>query len=104
MDNPYVAVIARKLRNLRKKYDKILAVEAQSAAGKKLDEEQLGMLSSKQSIEKSLSDLEALKTSLEEVAKQQVFFYCSTIYLSIVPIISPPTHPHTHTARRGREN
>jgi hypothetical protein len=40
-------------------------------SGKALDEEQLILMSSKPSVEKSLLDLKALQVSLEEVAKEE---------------------------------
>lgn len=71
-ENPYVAVASRKYRNLRKKMDKILKVEAQVKEGKKLNEEQSVLLSSKSSVERAISDVESIKQQLEEVARQEL--------------------------------
>lgn len=71
-ENPYVAVVSRKSRNLKKKLERILKVEAQLKEGKKLNEEQLILVASKSSLEKALTDVESIKTQLEEVAKQEL--------------------------------
>ena len=58
-----------------------MKIEIQQLAGKVPDEEQLILLASKQSVERSITDVGTLKTQLEEVAKQieQVLFYdCSS--------------------------
>jgi len=71
LDNPFVAVVARKQRNLKKKVDRIQTIEEQYRAGKTLDEEQLILVSSKPAIEKQLADFKVIKAQLEDVAKQQ---------------------------------
>eukprot|EP01031_Cornospumella_fuschlensis_P046368 gene46368-56779_t len=70
-ENPYLAVVAKKNRNLKKKLDKILQVEQQQAANpsKVLQPEQIALLQSKSSVERSISDLKAVREALEEVAK-----------------------------------
>ena len=50
--------------------EKIVKIEIQQLAGKVPDEEQLTLLASKQSVERSITDIGALKAQLEEVAKQ----------------------------------
>ena len=52
--------------------EKIVKFELQLASGKLLDEEQLALVHSKKSVEKSLTDIAAIKAQLEEVAKEQV--------------------------------
>ncbi|KAJ1438300.1 hypothetical protein B484DRAFT_214953 [Ochromonadaceae sp. CCMP2298] len=69
-DNPYLAVVAKKLRNTKKKLDRILNAEAQLSSGKPLDEEQKVLFASKGAVEKSLADMKALLVALEEVAKE----------------------------------
>jgi hypothetical protein len=69
VENPYVAVIARKHRNLKKKLEKIAKAESQLSLGKVIDEEQQILLASKKAIEKSVTDLLQLRQQLEEVAK-----------------------------------
>jgi len=68
--NPYLIVVGKKLRSLKKKLEKIVKIEVHKLTGKDLEEEQLILLANKQGIEKSITDLEALKIQLEEVAKQ----------------------------------
>jgi hypothetical protein len=70
-DNPYVAVVGRKQRNLKKKLEKITKAEAALEAGKTLDEEQNVLLSTKPQVERALADFAAVRLQLEEVAKQQ---------------------------------
>lgn len=50
--------------------ERISKIELQQLSGKEPDEEQLVLLSSKLSIEKSVTDITTLKQQLEEVAKQ----------------------------------
>mmetsp|Transcript_14422 Transcript_14422/g.15090 ORF Transcript_14422/g.15090 Transcript_14422/m.15090 type:complete len:592 (+) Transcript_14422:65-1840(+) len=71
-ENPYVAIVSRKSRNLKKKLERVIKVESQLKEGKKLNEEQLVLVASKASLEKALSDVESIKTQLEEVAKQEL--------------------------------
>lgn len=71
IENPYVGTVARKLRNLKKKLEKIATYEAQRASGKALDKEQMALLETKSSLEKSVYDLASIKTQLEEVAKAE---------------------------------
>ena len=47
-----------------------MKIEIQQLAGKVPDEEQFTLLASKQSVERSITDIGALKAQLEEVAKQ----------------------------------
>ena len=47
-----------------------MKIEIQQLAGKVPDEEQLILLASKQSVERSITDIGVLKAQLEEVAKQ----------------------------------
>ncbi|CAE7548291.1 unnamed protein product [Symbiodinium microadriaticum] len=69
-ENPYVAVAGRKSRNLRKKLEKIMKIEAQKMEGlKPLNDEQLVLLTTKGSVEKALHDIESIKTQLEDVAR-----------------------------------
>jgi len=70
-DNPYVAVVAKKHRNLKKKMEKIIKIEAQIQSGKALDEEQKIMYTTKSSVEKSLTDLKAILSAFEDVAKEE---------------------------------
>jgi hypothetical protein len=56
---------------LLSRHEKILKCETQLQSGKALDEEQLILMTSKPSVEKSLLDLKALQVSLEEVAKEE---------------------------------
>eukprot|EP01041_Mallomonas_annulata_P008533 gene8533-17600_t len=76
-ENPYVAVVSRKYRNLKKKLDKIVKIEAQQKAGKAIIEEQLILLAGKSAVEKALADVESIKTQLEEVAKEQALLVLS---------------------------
>ena len=70
--NPYLAVVHKKLRSLRKKAERIKALEQEIAVGTQkagtLNQEQIALLNSKASVERSIVDIEALKAQLEEVA------------------------------------
>ncbi len=59
-----------------------MKIEIQQLAGKVPDEEQLTLLASKQSVERSITDIAALKAQLEEVAKQ-IEVVCHDRYFSI---------------------
>ena len=67
-ENPYIAVISKKCRNLKKKLNQIQKVDEQLAIGKILNEEQRVLLSTRPMFERQLQDLDALKSQLEEVA------------------------------------
>lgn len=45
MDNPYLNVVNKKLRALRKKFERIVTLESQVREGKILNEEQVSELS-----------------------------------------------------------
>jgi hypothetical protein len=51
--------------------EKIMKVDAQRLEGKVLNEEQLVLLSSRPAVERSLADIDALKSQLEDVAKER---------------------------------
>lgn len=70
-ENPYVAVVTKKIRNLRKKLKNIEQLDASRASGAVLNEDQLATLGSKQNIERQIQDLESMKISLEEVVATQ---------------------------------
>lgn len=71
-ENPYLAVVNRKARNLRKKLASIAKAEAQLLTGKALNEEQLVLLASKPSVERAISDIDIIRVQLEDVAKDLV--------------------------------
>jgi hypothetical protein len=75
-ENPYVAVVAKKHRNLKKKLERIAKIEQQLTSGKPLDSEQQQLFNSKGSVEKAVKDLASLKQQLEEVALQQSVSFC----------------------------
>jgi len=70
-ENPYVAVVTKKIRNLRKKLKNIEQLEASRASGAVLNEDQLTTLGTKQNIERQIQDLDGLKSSLEDVVATQ---------------------------------
>jgi len=53
--------------------EKVTTYEVQLADGKTLNNEQLAVLNSKKSLEKSVFDLSSMKSQLEEVAKVSQF-------------------------------
>jgi len=69
--NPYIAVVARKQRNLKKKLERISNVEKSFKDGKSLDEEQLVLIGSKQNVEKSLLDLSSLRQTMDEIEEEE---------------------------------
>lgn len=102
-ENPYVSVLAKKLRGLRKKMDRIKALEEQQASGKAsqnvasifsflssymshpllfpwqkktqaLDEAQLTLLQSKEGIERLFKEVETLRTQVRVYAF--IFLMC----------------------------
>lgn len=71
LENPYVAVVTKKIRNLRKKLKNIEQLETSRASGAILNEDQLITLGTKQNIERQIQDLDGVKTSLEDVVASQ---------------------------------
>ena len=67
-DNPYVAVVVKKLRNLKKKVEKVSKLDGELKAGKPLNSDQLQSIKSLGELERSLADIESIKVQLEEVA------------------------------------
>lgn len=55
--------------------DKISKMESQQASGKLLNEEQLLLLSTKASVDRSLAELDPIRTQLEELAKEVLIYY-----------------------------
>jgi hypothetical protein len=80
-ENPFVSIVSRKIRYLKKKLDKIHKCESQLTTEKALplDNDQLLLLATKPSLEKALTDLESIKSQLEDVAKL-VSSYLVTIF------------------------
>ncbi len=62
--------------------EKIATYEAQRASGKVMDKEQLALLETKSSLEKSVYDLSSIKTQLEEVAKVGINDLYSRFFLT----------------------
>ena len=54
LENPYVAVVTKKIRNLRKKLKNIEQLETSRASGAILNEDQLITLGTKQNIERQI--------------------------------------------------
>ena len=54
VENPYVAVVSKKCRNLRKKLTQILKIEESRASGMVLNEDQLSLLGTRQNIQRQL--------------------------------------------------
>lgn len=52
------------------RYEKIVKIELKLSSGSKLNEEQIAVLSTKSSVEKSLSDIHAVKLQIEEIANE----------------------------------
>ncbi len=87
MENPYIACIIRKQRNLKKKYETIMKTEAKFAAKKEtITPEQLVLLATKEDVEKTIADLQGIRTALEEIAKVFLINF-------IILFLSPPGSP-----------
>jgi hypothetical protein len=67
-DNAYVAVVYRRVRNLRKRLAKVNEFEALQNSGSALDVGQIEALQSKSVLEKNAADMEAILESLKEIA------------------------------------
>jgi hypothetical protein len=93
IENPYIAVANRKVRNLKKKLQNIQKVEAQVATGKSLNEEQLVLLSTKPAVERAMLDIEALKAQLEEVAKEVGLIELNTAAAAAAAAAAAPEEP-----------
>lgn len=80
--------------------DKILKIETQIQEGKVLDEEQKIMYSTKSSVEKSLSDLKAILSAFEEVAKE-VLRISHLLFCVTVPHYVPYCNDHIKKERES---
>lgn len=72
--------------------EKIVKCEVQLASGKALNDEQLQLLGSKTVIEKTLIELDAIRSQLEEVAKEQASAPAN-IDAPIAPTVIPEAAP-----------
>ena len=72
VENPYVAVVSKKYRNLKKKADKVSKLHLDLQSGKDLNVDQLQTIKTLGELERSLADIEAIKYQLEEVANSDV--------------------------------
>ena len=72
MENPYLQVISRRSRNLKKKLNKVDEAEQKMKSGKTLNDEQLSLVASKGLVERMLSELDAIRASLEEVEAEEL--------------------------------
>lgn len=73
-ENPYVSVVAKKIRALKKKLSKISALEKKvtETANNALNEDQTELLNSKERVQQALADNESLKTHFEEIAAAEL--------------------------------
>lgn len=69
--NPYITIIAKRLRNLKKKLKKCDEVEAIRVSGKPLLEEQLAVLASRLTVERNIEDFESIKAAMMELWKDE---------------------------------
>jgi len=69
-DNPYLNVLSKRLRNLRKRLLKIRDFEKEKADGKVLNTEQLEAVATKSFLERSIADMDLLMEQLAAVAKE----------------------------------
>lgn len=70
-ENPYIGTVTRRLRNLKKKMAKIEELEAQAASGKTLVQEQLDVVASKPTVQRSITDIDALATTMLDIEKEE---------------------------------
>lgn len=66
-ENGYVTLISKRLRNIKKKLDKIKDIESKMQQGKAVNEQQLEALSKKDDLLKIQSELESVRTQLTEL-------------------------------------
>ncbi|CAM9353839.1 unnamed protein product, partial [Discosporangium mesarthrocarpum] len=70
-DNPYVVVLNKKTRALKKKLEKIRKTETFAASGRTLNEEQKVLLAGKSNLECLLREHDRIRSLLEGVAKAE---------------------------------
>ncbi|EWM28784.1 hypothetical protein Naga_100002g155 [Nannochloropsis gaditana] len=73
-ESPFVLVLTKKTRALKKKLDRIKALEEARDDQKKaaiLNEEQMALVASKEGLQRSLHETEGVKAALMEVAKEE---------------------------------
>ncbi|CAM9382990.1 unnamed protein product, partial [Phaeothamnion confervicola] len=111
-ENPYLAVVSKRLRGLRKKLEKIRKNEALAGTGK-LNEEQKQLLSSRGEVERAIKEADQLRTQLEEVAQKEVedqaardeeLAKATAAAPSLLPPPPPPPPPeHAETQTESKE-
>lgn len=70
-ENPYIVIVAKKVRNLKKKLRNIEEYAEQEASGKALVQEQKDMIATKDHLCRSITDLEAIQTTMLDFEKQE---------------------------------
>lgn len=68
---PYSILVYRKIRNLKKKHEKILSIEDKLKKGIPASEDQLQLYSSKVHVEKSINDMEQIYKEIQEISSNQ---------------------------------
>ncbi len=123
-ENPYLAVITRKCRRLKKRWsiifscciyshfsfvlyillrlEKIQKSEQQLSEGKIVHLEQMTLVATKDSVERQLADFDELKAAFEEVAAQEVRKSCCLQHkFSLLFIVRPKTQMRKHNEQQG---
>lgn len=70
-ENPYLGVVSRKLRNLKKRLTRVEEIEALVSQGKPLDDSQLNALAGKGAVIENIANLQQVMTAMQEIAASE---------------------------------
>ena len=70
-ENPYLGVVSRKLRNLKKRLTRVEEIEALVSQGKPLDDSQLNALAGKGAVIENIGNLQQVMTAMQEIAASE---------------------------------
>lgn len=72
MNNPYITIVSKKLRNLRKRLTRVDEIELLALDGKALENAQLSALAGKDALVDNITSLEQIMVSMKEVVAMEL--------------------------------
>ena len=100
-DGPVLSVVSKRLRALRKKYNRITQMEESLAAGKTLNREQEEVLRSKPVVAALIEELERLRAPLASAAPRRASSEITASCTRAVLLPEVLVHVSSTAARRG---
>ncbi|GMI70719.1 hypothetical protein HRI_000741200 [Hibiscus trionum] len=89
-DGPVLSVINKRIRSLRKKYNRILQMEESVSQGKPLNKEQEEVLRSKPAVSALIDELEKLRQPLSSAVSEEISLALQSETISPQQTTSPP--------------